>query len=69
MKVEVLAGEDNEESAMRMSDGAGGEGSDGNQQKIKSVHIMTPDIINGTIKTIEVQDERYHNVMLKFDDN
>lgn len=30
---------------------------------------MTPDIINGTIKTIEVQDERYHNVMLKFDDN
>jgi len=30
MKVEVLAGEDNEESTMRMSDGAAGEGSDCN---------------------------------------
>jgi hypothetical protein len=33
------------------------------------VQITTPDIINGVIKSIEVQDERYHSVMLKFDEN
>ncbi len=31
--------------------------------------ITTPDIINGAIKSIEVQDERYHSVMLKFEEN
>ena len=32
----------------------------------KIVKIVTPDIINGIIKKIEVQNEQYHNVSLKF---
>ncbi len=65
MKVDVFLGEDDEE--MRMSDG--GSQSIDRHQRTKTVQITTPDIINGTIKSIEVQDERYHSVLLKFDDN
>ncbi len=32
----------------------------------KIVKIVTPDIINGIIKQIKVQNEQYHNVSLKF---
>jgi hypothetical protein len=39
--------------------------SDG-QSLPKIVKIVTPDIINGIIKKIEVQNEQYHNVSLKF---
>lgn len=66
MRVEVFATEDETEE-MRMSDG-----SCNNQQtsqRTKTVQITTPDIINGVIKSIEVQDERYHSVMLKFEEN
>jgi hypothetical protein len=34
--------------------------------KTKVVKIVTPDIINGAIKKIEVQNDKYHNVSLKF---
>jgi hypothetical protein len=38
----------------------------GGQTLPKFVKIVTPDIINGIIKKIEVQNEQYHNVSLKF---
>jgi len=35
----------------------------------KTVNVNTPDIINGTIKRIEVNTEEYHHVSIALDDD
>ena len=55
MKVEVF--EESDQSSMVLDDST---------KQTKLVSITTPDIVNGRIKSIQVSNEKYHDVHLRF---